>query len=253
MSVGWGWQYLVSSAVLMVIGGAGYQIFLEADFFKTPYDDWEVAGVGFDSTQWVWFLLGTCCLPIALCLHLIFVVQFFKSLSVNYLFKLVAFYLLFAISLFCTVQSTHMCGDILSCGIFCIGPIPADDEVSGQDTGADVAVGLIYFFVSLSISMMYLSLIVTLHVQLAWSSKSNHDLIENKSINAALISPDSVSSMQRHKTSWWTKNRTVLLAFVVFFPLLIFSIMALPNNWQVCFKIFIPFIKVSICLDELCF
>jgi hypothetical protein len=220
----------------MVIGGAGNQIFLEADFFKTPYENWAVAGVGFDSSQWVWFLIGTYCLPIALCLQLIFVVQFFKSVSVNYLFKLVSFYLLCAISLFCTVQSTHMCGDILSCGIFCVGPIPADDEVSGQDTGADAAVGLIYFFVSLAFSIMYLSLIVILHVQLARDSKSNRDLIENKSINAALIPPGSVSSKQWFETtSWWGKNRIIFLGFVVFFPLMVFAIMALPNNWQVCF------------------
>jgi hypothetical protein len=158
---------LIGSLLLLAVGVVALSKFLQSDFFSsTGFDD----DAGFDSSQWLWLLTGTYFLPLSLCLHFIFLVQSYKK-RWNAYAKLVLYYFLLSGCLYGLVFSFQQAADVLACGLFCLGPIPTAEEVSSQASSGQVAVGLVYFFSLIPITVLYICLIIGMHVKLLRNSR----------------------------------------------------------------------------------
>jgi hypothetical protein len=180
-----GFLSLVFSLLFLGIGALGNHIFLQCDFMQKQQVDWSNEA-GFTQEEFAWLVIGSFFMPIGLCLHLIFIVQWFKDNRPHRYLKFFIFYSLFGLAIWAIIESYNLAKNVLDCGIFCVGSstIPEDDEKSTGET----FIGLVYFFICLALLAIYLSIIVMLHTQTSQSNVPDNMHLSNVvSINLLIL------------------------------------------------------------------
>jgi len=173
--------------------------------------------------------------------------------------KMILFYTLFAISLYCNIKSHQMGYRILKCGIFCFfhdGNMAHPDIVvnSGQQF-----LGMLYFFTSLLFTFVIFGQLVLLHIQtpcnksffddndserpsvlslpLQINSFYGNENVDENIETSALHSLQQSSSTSSLSSSVYNKKSPLYIilmvaVFLILYPILIFACCSLPTWWN---------------------
>lgn len=210
--------YFCFSALLLTIGVYGYSIALESENLGQPNSKLWATKAGYTFREWNWFMVGTFFIPGGFMLLLIFIVQFAKGALNNWI-KIIWMYVLFGLSIWCSIASANLSIETLQCGVFCFNNYKSTIKTT---TVAQLFIGYYYLFMSISILALSTYALFCLHYRQIYSNiqpnaKQNIQKLINKS--RSTIHPYKIIT-------------ALFLTFVVFFPFMVFSTMALPIRWK---------------------
>jgi hypothetical protein len=198
--------YLSCGIILIAIAVKGYDVFLQCDNVHNPVKKNWFSKAGYTPTDFAWFAVGTFFLPVGFIYLLISLVQFIKG-GYSGMCKILCISCIFGLSLWCAIESNSMASDILDCGVFCFQSSDAIVAKANMTPG-QIFIGLVYFFMSLSIVLLTGFVLTFLLL---------------KQFGVVLPSPDIKS---------YTHLVSIGLTFILVFPFLIFCTLALPDAWK---------------------
>lgn len=243
-----GFGFLGSGLLCIAVGLLTYHDFFKCDYVQIRnHQEWTVSS-GYTVAQFVALVIGTFMLPMGIIFLLIFAVQSSKN-KWNDALKICTYALLCGGSALGVALSHSMAEDVLSCGIFCFG----DDGVQREkNDAAVVAMGLIYFFVSIFFMVVFFCLtILAIFSQNAVEPPPTymqpedekkpllHNPTQSSAVNRADIQPVHTGP-SKHVSVF-----VVFLTFAVVYPLLFFACMSLPTWWSYFTKYDIQGYQVS--------
>jgi lysylphosphatidylglycerol synthetase-like protein (DUF2156 family) len=213
---------LPTSLICIILAVFLYDIFLSMDYIRLDpsIDPW-INTAGFNHRQFYAFLTGTVLGPIGLLLLLIFSIHAYKS-AANSIVKGILFSLLLAASITSSVYSYPMGQEILDCGIFCVGYSDADSSTNSiYGHGAVVSVGVMYFILSLTSTVLFAYLLcLTIKDSISPSKLSPH--------RAPLLNHPSHKVSHRQN---YIHTLNIGFTLGVLFPFIIFLVTSLPTWW----------------------
>ena len=241
--------FLLSAASFFLISIASYYHFLGSDYFLLPKSAWKT-DAGYTKLNFVYFLVGTYFLPVAIMFTLIFISKSSKYLPSRSYGKLLIYAFLLATFTVGCITSANNCSDVLNCiGLFCIGTSGASNTSSGV-----VSFNLVLFFIAIFFSVIFASLSLTEGFAL-YQMRLKPE--EYSSLNAVEKSPlvdsdfkvptkpnsgtrkhmEAVRSSERthrktYMQAWLSEALLMTLIFLVLYPILILASTLLPTWWS---------------------
>jgi hypothetical protein len=162
-----GLGYFIAAAACTSLAVVSYYEFLRADYFIYGFDTsaWSTTS-GYTVDQWIFLVLGTYMLPLAIIFMLLFASHSYKNIPHTHWIKPLLYITLFATFATFTGISYDIASDVLSCiTYFCLGTDAiSTDDASTTIKAGKVFVGMIYFFVSFFFTFIFAGLTAMLFI-----------------------------------------------------------------------------------------
>eukprot|EP01041_Mallomonas_annulata_P002414 gene2414-4684_t len=205
-----GLSYLILSIFFFYLGSEGYRQFLKCDFVRKPESEWS-SPAGYTKSHFAWLFVGSYLLPLGLIMSFFFLFRSYKC-RINNNLKLILYYGLLAVMIYCAIASYNMGADVLKCGIlFC-----SEDDTNDNNNNPPAPVVFVGIFLQTNIeendSFIYTGL--------GYGTGSG---------GQELLSP---SLIQQYKKSNKMNILSIIATFTILYPIIFIACISLPTWWN---------------------
>lgn len=241
---------LISSLVLFAISIASYYFFLDIDYFSQPIKAKWSTPAGYTKLQFVYFVLGTYLLPIAIIFMSLFISKSLQQIPDRTHFKFPMYAFLTSGFLIGSITSAIYSKDVMSCiGYFCVGTSTKTLTSPGTVSANIVFFSIcVYFFLALAGASAITGLKkYRSHYMISGPNYREMNVSdETRPVNDRLnIKLDAVSASnmtnlraaenrhrKEHKHSLIKEMVIIALVFAVLYPTMFVACMILPTWWS---------------------